>query len=54
MVVTFVCISSLCMYVCMLIKCLEKDGADKKAQDYKEEAEHLWPDVFAKIEQKVA
>ena len=40
--------------VAVLIKCLEKDGADKKAQDYKEEAEHLWPDVFAKIEQKVA
>ena len=31
----------------ILIRCLEKEGADKKARDYQEEAEHLWPDIFA-------
>ena len=31
----------------ILISCLEKEGADKKAKDYQEEAEHLWPDIFA-------
>lgn len=30
----------------ILINALKEDGADKKAQDYQEEAEHLWPDEF--------
>jgi CheY-like chemotaxis protein len=35
----------------ILIDALKKTGSDKKAQEYEEEAQHLWPDIFKKTKQ---
>lgn len=34
------------MCMSFLIDALKEDGSDKKAQEYLEEAQHLWPDIF--------
>lgn len=31
----------------ILIKTLREDGADKKADEYQEEAHHIWPQEFS-------